>query len=133
MFIFRQFFKNTPKELEEAALIDGCGFHKTYFHIMLPNAKPAILEPIYSYEIIVPDNYTGDILGDLNKRRGRILGMEMQKGLQVISAEAPLAEMLKYATELRSITQGRGRFVCEFARYEEVPFEKTQKIIAENK
>lgn len=122
--------KYHPVDSKEVAFVSAA---KLAYEEAIPNAKPAILEPIYSYEIIVPDNYTGDILGDLNKRRGRILGMEMQKGLQVISAEAPLAEMLKYATELRSITQGRGRFVCEFARYEEVPFEKTQKIIAENK
>lgn len=93
-------------------------------------AKPVILEPIYSYKITVPDNYTGDILGDMNKRRGRILGMESVNGKQEISAEAPLAEMLKYATDLRSMTQGRGKFEAEFTRYEELPFSEQEKIIA---
>ena len=73
----------------------------------------------------------GDILGDMNKRRGRILGMETVDGLQEILAEAPLAEMLKYATDLRSMTQGRGKFSAEFLCYEEVPFETQKKIIAE--
>ena len=97
------------------------------------NAKPVILEPVYSYKITVPDNYTGDILGDMNKRRGRILGMEVVDGLQEISAEAPLIEMLKYATDLRSITQGRGSFDGEFLRYEEVPYSEQEKIIATSK
>ena len=96
-------------------------------------AKPVILEPIYSYKIVVPDNFMGDILGDMNKRRGRILGMESNGSLQVVSAEAPLSEMLKYATDLRSMTQGRGRFRAEFIRYEEVPFTAQEKIIADAK
>ena len=75
----------------------------------------------------------GDILGDMNKRRGRILGMESNGSLQVVSAEAPLSEMLKYATDLRSMTQGRGRFRAEFIRYEEVPFTAQEKIIADAK
>ena len=70
-------------------------------------------------------------MGDMNKRRGRILGMESVEGLNKISAEAPLAEMMKYATDLRSMTQGRGRYETEFLRYEEVPFSAQEKIIAE--
>jgi elongation factor G len=69
----------------------------------------------------------------MNKRRGRILGMETVDGKQVISAEAPVSEMLKYATDLRSMTQGRGKFDSEFLRYEEVPFETSKKIIADAK
>ena len=69
----------------------------------------------------------------MNKRRGRILGMEAVGGRQEISAEAPLAEMMKYATDLRSMTQGRGKFETEFARYEELPFSEQEKIIAEAK
>lgn len=97
------------------------------------NAKPVILEPIYAFSITVPDYFMGDILGDMNKRRGKILGMEMVDGNQVISAEAPLSEMLKYTTDLRSMTQGRGKFTSEFVRYEKVPYEMQEKIIADVK
>lgn len=96
-------------------------------------ANPVILEPIYSMKITVPDSFMGDILGDMNKRRGRILGMEMSGSNQVINAEAPLSEIMKYATDLRSMTQGRGKYTIEFNRYEEVPMQQTAKIIEEAK
>lgn len=96
-------------------------------------AKTAILEPINTVEIVVPDSYTGDIMGDLNKRRGRILGMESKGGKQHITAYAPAAEMIKYATDLRSMTQGRGEYTMEFARYEEAPKEVADKVIAARK
>ncbi len=92
-------------------------------------ANPVLLEPIYRVEVLVPDEYMGDIIGDLNKKRGRILGMEPCGRLQKVSAEAPLAEMFKYATDLRSMTQARGSFSMEFSRYEEVPVQTAQKII----
>jgi elongation factor G len=92
-------------------------------------AGPVLLEPIYHVEVIVPDEYMGDIIGDLNKKRGRILGMEPSGKLQKVSAEAPLAEMFKYATDLRSMTQARGNFSMSFSRYEEVPAMTAQKII----
>ena len=92
-------------------------------------AKPVLLEPIAKVEIIVPDAYTGDIMGDMNKRRGRILGMDKQKNKQKISAEAPMAEMIKYSTDLRSMTQGRGSFSMVFERYEEAPADIQNKII----
>jgi elongation factor G len=95
----------------------------------MKEAKPVLLEPIYHIEIIVPEDYMGDIMGDINKKRGKILGMEPLKGKQKIIAEAPLAEMSKYATELRSMTQARGDFMMEFARYEEVPGQLSEKII----
>ena len=72
-------------------------------------------------EVIVPDDYMGDVMGDMNKRRGRIIGMEQCEGGQKIIAEAPLSEMFKYATDLRSMTQAWGRFTMTFERYEEVP------------
>lgn len=97
----------------------------------LKNANPVLLEPIYQVEITVPDDYMGDIMGDLNKKRGRILGMEPTEGKQKIIAEAPLAEMFKYATDLRSMTQSRGEFKMDFARYEEVPSHLSDKIIEE--
>ncbi len=119
-----------PVDSKEVAFISAA---KLAYEDGCARAKPAILEPIYTYNITVPDNFTGDILGDMNKRRGRILGMETVDGKQVISAEAPLAEMLKYATDLRSMTQGRGSFDAEFSRYERVPFELQEKIVANAK
>jgi len=120
--------KYHPVDSKEVAFVSAA---KLAYDDGMRRAKPVILEPVYSYKITVPDNFTGDILGDMNKRRGRILGMETVDGLQEISAEAPLAEMLKYAIDLRSMTQGRGKFAAEFLRYEEVPFATQEKIIAE--
>ena len=122
--------KYHPVDSKEVAFVSAA---KLAYEDACKRARPVILEPVNSYTISVPDNYTGDILGDMNKRRGRILGMETIDGLQVISAEAPVSEMLKYATDLRSMTQGRGRFDSEFLRYEEVPFETSKKIIADAK
>ncbi len=96
-------------------------------------AGVVLLEPIMRIEVTVPDRYTGDVIGDLNARRGRIMGMEMQGGLQVIKAQVPLAEMYKYSNSLRSMTQGRGFFTMEFDHYEEVPLEIVAKIIEETK
>ncbi|NLI21604.1 MAG: elongation factor G [Clostridiales bacterium] len=93
------------------------------------DAGPALLEPIMHVEVFVPDDYMGDIMGDMNKRRGRIMGMNQVDGLQKLEAEAPLAEMFKYATDLRSMTQARGFFSMKFERYEEVPAAVAQKII----
>jgi len=97
-------------------------------------AKPILLEPIMKVEILVPEEYMGDIMGDMNKRRGRILGMEQQPdGSQLVMAEAPQSEMFKYAIDLRSMTQARASFKMEFNRYEEVPSHLSEKIIAESK
>lgn len=98
----------------------------------LEQAKPILLEPIMKVEICVPDEYMGDIIGDINKRRGRVLGMEQEGNLQKVNAEVPLAEMFKYTTDLRSMTQARGSFTSEFERYEEVPESEAKKIIEEN-
>ena len=84
-------------------------------------------------EITVPDNYMGDIMGDMNKRRGRILGTDSVDGKAVITAEAPQAEILKYATELRSMTQGRGSYITSFERYEELPPNIQEKVVADRK
>ena len=93
-----------------------------------------LLEPIVTMKVTVPDKYTGDVMGDLNKRRGRVLGMNpMENGMQEVVAEVPYAELFKYATDLRSMTQARGSFDTEFARYEEVPDNIAQKIIEEAK
>lgn len=98
----------------------------------LPDASPVLLEPISRVEVYIPDSYMGDIIGDLNKRRGRILGMNPQDGgLQQVVAEVPTAEMFKYAIDLRSMTQGRGYFTQTFERYEEAPANVAQKVIEE--
>jgi len=118
--------KYHPVDSKEVAFISAA---KLAYDDAIRRAKPCLLEPIYQYKVVVPESYMGDILGDMNKRRGRILGMEMVDGKQQINAEAPLAEMFKYATDLRSMTQGRGSFDMEFVRYEEVPKDAQDKII----
>ncbi|NLM73355.1 MAG: elongation factor G, partial [Clostridiaceae bacterium] len=97
----------------------------------MKQASPVLLEPICRVEVYVPDEYMGDIIGDLNKRRGRVLGMNPVNGLQQVVAEVPQAEMFKYATDLRSMTQGRGHFTMKFERYEEAPPNVADKVIAE--
>lgn len=97
----------------------------------LEQAKPILLEPIMKVEILVPDEYMGDIIGDINKRRGRVLGMEQEGNLQKVNAEVPLSEMFKYSTDLRSMTQARGSFTSEIERYEEVPELEAKKIVEE--
>lgn len=96
------------------------------------DARPALLEPVVDVEVTVPDEYMGDIIGDLNKKRGRILGMEPRDGMQVVKAQVPKAEMFQYAIDLRSMTQGRGDFTMEFSHYEEVPANVQEKVIAES-
>src|SRR5690606_10661928 len=103
------------------------------FRDAMEKAKPGLLEPIMTVAVTVPDEFMGDITGDLNSKRGRIQGMEPQEGLQVIRAQVPMAEMFRYATELRSITGGRGSFEMTFSHYEEVPGNVVQKIAAEAK
>jgi elongation factor G len=97
----------------------------------LSQAQPVLVEPIMKLTITVPESYTGDITSDLNTRRGRVLGMNPGNGINVIEAQAPYAELLRYALNLRSLTQGRGSFVMEFDHYEEVPAHLSQKIIAD--
>lgn len=100
----------------------------------LPQADPVLLEPIGHLAVTIPDSYMGDVIGDLNKRRGRVLGMTpMAGGLQVVEADVPMAEMNTYTIDLRSMTQGRGSFEFEFERYEEAPMNVQQKIMEERK
>ena len=122
--------KSHPVDSKEVAFVSAA---KLAYAEGVAKAAPAILEPIYQLKITVPESFMGDILGDMNKRRGRILGMEMVDGKQVINAECPLAEVLKYATDLRSMTQGRGSYEMEFVRYEEVPATQVPKIIEDAK
>jgi elongation factor G len=96
-------------------------------------ANPVILEPIMAVEVEVPDNYMGDVMGNLSSRRGRIEGMEAISGIQKIKSKVPLAQMFGYSTDLRSMTQGRGTYSMEFSHYEEVPKNVAEEIIAKNK
>lgn len=97
-------------------------------------AQPVLLEPIYRYEVVVPDDYMGDIIGDMNRRRGRILGMNpLGDGLQQVVAEVPYAEDVKYALIFGSMTQGRGCVQGFLERYEEVPGNISAKIIEKAK
>jgi len=93
-------------------------------------AKPVLLEPIMSVEVVVPEEYMGDVIGDLNSRRGRIEGLELRGTTQIIKSAVPLAEMFGYATELRSRTQGRGSFTMHFGKYEEVPGAIAEEIVS---
>ncbi len=97
------------------------------------DAKPILLEPVFSVEVRTPEEYMGDVIGDLNKKRGKILGMEPDGKYQVVKALAPQAELTKYAIDLRSMTQGRADFSVNFDHYEEVPSHQAEAIIAEAK
>ena len=100
----------------------------------IANANPTILEPIGALQVTIPDSYLGDVMGDLNKRRGRVMGMNpTDDGNQILEAEVPMAEMTSYAIDLRSLTQSRGSFTFHFVRYEEAPPAAQQKAIADAK
>ena len=102
----------------------------------LPQANPVLLEPVGELKVYVPENYVGDVMGDLNKRRGRVMGIEPAEdgsSMQTVLAEVPFSEMMDYVISLRAATQGRGRFDFEFIRYDEVPASIAEKVIAEAK
>ena len=100
----------------------------------LPQANPVLLEPVGQLKVFIPDQYMGDIISDLNKRRGRVMGMNPgEDKQQIVEAEVPIAEMATYAIDLRSMTQGRGSFTLSFQRYEETPMNIQQKVIEETK
>lgn len=127
----------------KATLIDG-SYHpvdssemafkqatKVAFKEAMSVCTPIILEPIATVKVTIPDDYMGDIMGDLTKRRGRVMGMNPVRGRQEVVAEVPLGEMYGYSTDLRSMTQGRGMFTLSFERYDEAPTEVQEKVIAE--
>ncbi len=101
------------------------------FKAAVKQAKPVLLEPVYDVEVIVPDEYLGDVMGDMSMRRGKIQGTEQETGMQKIKAQVPLAELYKYATALRSMTQGRAAHTREFSHYDVLPHENAQKLIAQ--
>jgi elongation factor G len=103
------------------------------FKNAVEKAKPVLLEPIMNMEIAVPDECMGDVIGDLNSRRGKVLGMDTKGHTQVIKSRVPMSEVLKYAPDLRSITSGRGEFHMEFSHYEELPAHLAEKVIKEAK
>ena len=97
----------------------------------LPEASPVLLEPVGELKVTIPDNYMGDVMGDITKRRGRVLGMNPAGfGNQTLEAEVPMAEMTTYAIDLRAMTQSRGTFTLHFVRYEECPGPAQEKAIA---
>ncbi|MGB6300272.1 MAG: elongation factor G, partial [Rivularia sp. (in: cyanobacteria)] len=96
-------------------------------------ASPVLLEPLMKVEVEVPEEFLGDVIGDLNSRRGQIEGMESEDGLAKVTSKVPLAAMFGYATDIRSNTQGRGIFSMQFSNYEEVPRNVAEAIIAKNK
>jgi elongation factor G len=96
-------------------------------------AKPVLLEPVFAVEVVTPEEYMGDVIGDLNRRRGQVSGMEQRGTAQVVSATVPLSEMFGYATDVRSNTQGRATYTMQFERYEEVPPNIAEKVIGELK
>ncbi|MCE5253547.1 MAG: elongation factor G [Actinomycetia bacterium] len=132
-----------PMEDVKVELIDG-SFHEVdssevafkiagsmAFREAAKKAHPVLLEPIEDVEVVVPLEYMGDVIGDLTSRRGHITGMELRAGAQVIRAEVPLAQMFGYATDLRSMTQGRAVYTMQFSHYAEVPATIAQEIIAQ--
>jgi len=100
------------------------------FKECMKQARPALLEPIMQVEVYAPDQYSGDIMGDLSSRRGRISGSEARGSSVVVKAQVPLAEMLNYATSLTSMTQGRASYSMEFSHYDYVPSEIAEKVIS---
>jgi elongation factor G len=124
------FGKYHPVDSSEAAfkMAGSIGF-KAAFN----DARPALLEPVMQVSVTVPDEFTGDIIGDLNGKRARVQGMNPAGGYTTVEAQVPQGEMLRYATELRSMTQGRGIFTMKFSHYEEVPAHAAQKIVEDRK
>jgi len=103
------------------------------FRQAMLEAKPVLLEPIYRVDVTVPDEYMGDVMGDFNTRRGRVQGMEQQNNRTVVHALVPLAEILRYGTDLRSMTQGRGIYTIEFDHFEQLPSHLADNVIAQHK
>ena len=100
--------------------VQDCRLHRLQRWVSA-QAKPVLLEPIMKVEVVTPEDYYGDIVGDLNRRRGQIIGMEDSPSGKVVTAEVPLAEMFQYSTSMRSMSQGRANYTMEFAKYMEVP------------
>jgi elongation factor G len=122
--VFDGSYHNVDSSENAFKMAASMGFKKAFV-----DARPVILEPIYKITVKVPEQYMGDVMGDISSRRGKIHGMEADGNFQVITAEVPLAELYKYSTTLRSMTQGRGQHDRDFSHYEPVPGDVQQKII----
>ena len=103
------------------------------FKKAIQQAQPVMLEPIVKITVTVPDENMGDVIGDLNSRRGKVLGVDSKGNYQVIQAQVPMSEVAKYAPDLTAMTQGRGSFQSEFSHYEEIPAYMAEKVIQEAK
>jgi elongation factor G len=103
------------------------------FKNAMQKAGPVLLEPVFAVEVTTPEDYMGDVIGDLNSRRGRIEGMEPRGNAQIITARVPLSEMFGYATSMRSMTQGRATYSMQFHSYDEVPKSLADEIVAGTK
>jgi len=106
---------------------------RTAFREALPKCKPVLLEPIMKLEVITPEQNMGDVVGDLNRRRGQVEGMDSKGGAQVIKAKVPLSEMFGYVTQLRTITSGRATSTMEFSHYADCPRNLAEEVIAKSK
>ena len=106
---------------------------RSAFNEAILKAKPKLLEPIMRVEVVTPDDYMGDVIGDLNGRRGRVLGMVPKGKNQEVGAMVPMAEVLTYASDLKSITSARGNFTMTFDHYEEMPPQLQEKVVADAK
>jgi elongation factor G len=106
---------------------------KTGYKEACPKAKPVLLEPIMKLEVITPEEYMGDVMGDLNKRRGQMEGVDTRAGAQVVKAKVPLSEMFGYVTSLRTITSGRATSTMEFSHYSETPRNVADDVLAKVK
>jgi elongation factor G len=117
-------------EVDSSELAFKIAGSMAFQQVIRESCKPVLLEPIMNVEVLAPESMMGDVMGDLNSRRGRVLGMDRDHGRQRIRAQVPLAEMYRYPIDLRSITRGRGSYVMEFSHYEQVPSELAERIIA---
>jgi elongation factor G len=143
--LFLLFKKVLKLQWEQVFLFDG-SYHavdsdalsfeicaKVAFREAIPKTKPVLMEPIMKVEVVTPDLYMGDVMGDLNKRRGHLEGMDTRAGAQVIRAKVPLSSMFGYVTTLRTITSGRASSSMEFSHYSEVPKSVAEEVIAKAK
>jgi elongation factor G len=106
---------------------------RSAFREALPKARPVLMEPIMKIEVLTPEENMGDVIGDLNRRRGQLQGMDSRNGAQVIKAMVPLSEMFGYVTQLRTITSGRATSTMEFDHYEEAPRNVQEEVVAKSK
>ena len=126
--LFDGTFHNVDSDEVSFRLASSNAFKKGFLE-----SKPVLLEPIFNVTIKVPEEYMGDVMGDISSRRGKISGMEVEGPFQLIKCKVPLAELYKYSTHLRSITSGRGVHLRDFSHYEEVPKDTQEKVIEEFK